>query len=164
MRPRFSRSAEASRYDTASRYITVALLALLAVAPPARAPLAAAPNDLDAFMRQVLARRDDNWKKLQQYILDEREKIEIRGPGHLPLWGEQREYTWYIRDGYFIRSPLKFNGVTIGEDDRLKYETNYLRRVKEREKRQAADQPPVKATDVTADKTTDKAADKTPES
>src|ERR1044072_7119134 len=31
-----------------------------------------AQTDLDAFMRQVLARRDDNWKKLQQYILDER--------------------------------------------------------------------------------------------
>jgi len=23
-------------------------------------------------MQQVLARRDDNWKKLQQYVLDER--------------------------------------------------------------------------------------------
>ena len=34
---------------------------------------AAAESDLDAFMQQVLAHRDDNWKKLQQYILDERE-------------------------------------------------------------------------------------------
>ncbi len=131
MGPR-SRSYEASRD-------IVFFLVLLAIAPAARMPAAAA-SDLDTFMRQVLAKRDDNWKKLQQYILDEREKIELRGPGHLPIWGEQREYTWYIRDGYFIRSPLKFNGVTIGEADRLKYETDYLRRVKEREKRQAGDQ------------------------
>jgi hypothetical protein len=120
-------------------------LGLLAAAAPRPA---AAPNDLDAFMRQVLARRDDNWKKLQQYILDEREKIELRGPGHVPIWGEQREYTWYVRDGYFIRSPLKFNGVTIGEADRVKYETDYLRRLKEREKRQAGNEAP----DTTSDK------------
>src|SRR5262245_55849772 len=51
------------------------------------APLVQAQSDLDAFMRQVMERRDDNWKKLQQYILDEREELDIRGPGKLPLWG-----------------------------------------------------------------------------
>ena len=56
------------------------------------APIAAAQTDLDAFMQQVLARRDDNWKKLQQYILDEREEIEVRGPGRIRLWGERRFY------------------------------------------------------------------------
>ena len=182
------RSAEASRYVAAqaSRYVAarasrdfaaaasraitfVALLALLAAAVPARAPLAAAPNDLDAFMRQVLAKRDDNWKKLQQYILDEREKIEIRGPGHLPLWGDQREYTWYVRDGYFVRSPLKFNGVTIGEDDRRKYETEFLQRVKDREKRQAGSTSTsfsvpggLNEGTKSTDKAADKAAAKTP--
>jgi len=38
-----------------------------------------AENDLDAFMKQVVARRDDNWKKLQQYVFDEREQLELRG-------------------------------------------------------------------------------------
>ena len=111
------------------------LLGLLAIVAPATAPLAA-QTDLDAFMRQVLARRDDNWKKLQQYVLDERAQIDLRGPGHLPMWGEQRDYTWYIRDGYFVRSPLKFNGVAIGEADRRKYETDFLKRLQAREKRQ----------------------------
>src|SRR4051794_9694484 len=99
--------------------------------------LGAAPaeTDLDAFMKQVVARRDDNWKKLQQYIFDEREQIELRGPGHAPLWGERREYTWYIRDGFFVRSPLKFNGVAIGESDRRSYEDSYLKRMKARDKR-----------------------------
>ena len=79
-------------------------------------PLGALPaqTDLDAFMQQVVARRDDNWKKLQQYILDEREQLELRGPTRVPIWGERRDYTWYIRDGFFVRSPVKFNGV----DDR----------------------------------------------
>ena len=107
-----------------------------------------AQNDLDEFMRQVVARRDDNWKKLQQYVLDEREQLEVRGPQRVPIWGERREYTWYIRDGLFVRSPLKFNGVTIGEDERRKFEADYLARQQRRERRardRAPDAPPEEA-------------------
>ncbi len=105
-------------------------------------------TDLDSFMREVLAKRDDNWKKLQQYILDERENIDMRGPSRSPVWGERREYTWFIRDGFFVRSPVKVNGVTIGEADRRKYEDDFLRRQQRRERRradtqgQAIDAPP----------------------
>lgn len=95
-----------------------------------------APTDeLDAFMRQVLLRRDDNWKKVQQYILDERERVEFRGPGETLLWGARREYLWYPRDGFFVRSPVRFNGVAIGDADRERYEQNFLRRVKKRDER-----------------------------
>jgi len=94
-----------------------------------------AETDLDAFMREVLARRDDNWKKLQQYVLDEREQIEVRGPSRQPIWGEQREYTWYIRDGFFVRSPIKINGVRLSETDRHKYESEFLERTKARDAR-----------------------------
>lgn len=99
--------------------------------------LAAVPaeTDLDAFMKQVVAKRDANWKKLQQYIFDEREQLDWRGPNRVSIWGERRDYTWYIRDGFFVRSPLKFNGVTIGEAERRKYEADYLKQAKERDKR-----------------------------
>ena len=101
-----------------------------------------AQTDLDALMRQVLAQRDENWKKLQQYVLDEREAIELRGPSERPIWGEHREYTWYIRNGLFVRSPVKFNGAAVSEADRRKYETDYLKRQQRREGRDAAaDQP-----------------------
>jgi hypothetical protein len=96
-----------------------------------------AENDLDAFMKQVVSRRDDNWKKLQQYVFDEREQLELRGPNRVPVWGERREYTWYIRDGFFVRSPTKFNGVTIGETERLKFEADFLRQAQERDRRAA---------------------------
>jgi hypothetical protein len=97
---------------------------------------AAAPSaELDTFMQQVLARRDDNWKKVQQYILDEQERIEFRGPAEALLWGQKREYMWYPRDGFFVRSPVRFNGVTIKESEREKYEENFLRRVKNRDER-----------------------------
>ncbi len=87
-------------------------------------------------MQKVVARRDENWKKLQQYVLDETELVQVRGPSQLPIWGDKREYTWFIKEGYFVRSPLKANGVTISERDRRKYEENYLRRAKGRDKRE----------------------------
>jgi hypothetical protein len=97
-----------------------------------------AQTDLDAFMQQVLAERDSNWKKLQQYVLDERETFDLRGPSGALLWGERRDYTWYIRDGFFVRSPLKVNGAAVGESDRLKYETDYLERARARDARAQA--------------------------
>jgi hypothetical protein len=116
-------------------------LGLLTMAVPRGAtPQIPAQNDLDAFMQRVLTRRDDNWKKLQQYILEEHEQIALGGPGHQRVWGEQREYSWFIRDGYFVRSPLKFNGVEISEGDRVKYERDYLRRVQERDRRRGRGQ------------------------
>jgi hypothetical protein len=114
--------------------ILAVVVALTTVLAPSTSSLRA-ETDLDAFMRQVLARRDDNWKKLQQYVLDEREQMELRGPNHQPIWGERREYTWYIREGFFIRSPVKFNGVEIGDAERRRYEAEYLRRSQARDAR-----------------------------
>ncbi len=111
-----------------------ALLAAAGIAALAPAGVAA-QTDLDAFMKQVVARRDDNWKKLQQYVLDERESFELRGPTRMLIWGERRDYTYYIRDGLFVRSPVKFNGVDIPEAERRKYESDYLARQQRRERR-----------------------------
>ena len=110
-------------------------LATLAVCAACSLAASPAENDLDVLMRQVVAKRDANWKKLQQYIFDEREQLDVRGTQRVPIWGERREYTWFVRDGFFIRSPVKFNGVTIGEADRRKFEASYLKQAQEREKR-----------------------------
>src|SRR5688572_32773552 len=105
-------------------------LGFLAAALPASL---IAQSDLDAFMEKVLARRDDNWKKLQQYVLEEKEGFDLTGPGGFPLWGMRREYTWFIRDGIFVRSPISADGVTLSEQDRRKAEDQWLRRQKNRE-------------------------------
>ena len=134
-----------------------ALLALLApLALPAPLALRAQGSDLDQFMARVLARRDDNWRKLQQYVLEEREQAELLGPGRVRLYGLVRDYTWYIRDGVFVRSPVKFDGVTLSEAERRKYEDEWLAREKARdetsekgEKKQSGDTDG-SATDVNA--------------
>src|SRR5215213_1960492 len=121
----------------------LALLCLGLLAHPATPSARAAPSatsgaqsELDAFMEKVLARRDDNWKKVQQYVLEEKEAFDLTGPGRFPLWGMRREYTWFIRDGIFIRSPLTADGVKLSEADRRKAEEQWLRRQKNREARE----------------------------
>ena len=70
-----------------------AVLAACLIVLPGR-PMAArqATSDLDDFMALVLKRRDENWRKLQQYILDERETADFFAPGKLRLFGMDREY------------------------------------------------------------------------
>jgi hypothetical protein len=102
-----------------------------AVAQPPRPPSPA--SELDAFMQKVLARRDVNRQTLKQYILDEAEEFEVLGPGRWPLYRTRREFTWYLRDGVHVRSPLRFNGVGVGVEARDRYEKNWL----ERERRRA---------------------------
>ena len=107
----------------------------LAAARPAQT---ARTSDLDAFMEKVLARRDENWSKLQQYVLDERERAQVVGPAGARLYGLEREYTWYIRDGAFVRSPVRFDGVTLSEAERQAYERQWIEREREREARRSA--------------------------
>jgi hypothetical protein len=121
--------------------LAILLVGCLALPPQSGARPASpgqAGNDLDEFMAQVLARRDDNWRKLQQYVLDERERAEFTGPGGFRLFGLDREYTWYIRDGIFVRSPVKFDGVTLTEADRRKAEDDWIASERSRDKGKGA--------------------------
>ena len=111
---------------------TCVSLLCLGLAAAASAPLSA-QSDLDAFMEKVLARRDDNWKKLQQYVLEEKEAFDLTGPGGLPIWGMRREYSWFIREGIFVRSPVSADGVKLSDEERRKAEDQWLRRQKNRE-------------------------------
>jgi len=123
------------------------LLALVALSLPAEviAQRAQAPddtkprNELDAFMEKVLAQREVNRQTLRQYILDEAEEFEVLGPGRFPLYRTKREFTWYLRDGVHVRSPLRFDGVKVTDEERDRYEKKWLsrelNRQEEREKR-----------------------------
>jgi hypothetical protein len=77
--------------------------------------------------------------------LDEREQIDVRAPNDTVLFGDQREYTWYIRDGIFLRSPVRANGVTVPEGERRKYEQQWLEREKRRERAAARGAQPAEA-------------------
>jgi hypothetical protein len=86
-------------------------------------------------MARVLARRDDNWKRLQQYTLREENTFRLVGPGSVPLFGSRRTYAWFPREGFFIRSPIEVDGVTIGESERRKAADAFLEEERARERR-----------------------------
>jgi hypothetical protein len=97
----------------------------------------AAQSDLDALMGSVLLKRDANWKKLQQYVLEEREMMEVTALDGRRIYGFKREYQWFPRDGFFIKSPLTADGVKIGDEERRRKEALWLAREQFREKRRA---------------------------
>jgi len=115
--------------------LSAAILSLTAALPAGQG----GATDLDQLMERVLARRDENWKALQQYILDERETFDLTGPGGARLYGFRRDYTWFQRDGVFIRSPLRADGVTLSEEQRRKAESDWLHREKGRERRRRSE-------------------------
>ena len=97
------------------------LFAIIAQAAPP------APTDLDRFMALALQRRDVDRQTLSDYVLDEVESFEVLGPGKVPYARMKREYTWYVRDGIHVRSPLKYDGVPIPEADRRAYEDRWIK-------------------------------------
>ncbi len=112
--------------------------------PDVPAPLVATAGvqtEIDAFMEKVLARRETNWIELQDYVLDEKESLDVRGPGGVVLEGFHREFTWYVRDQILVRSPVRYDGVTIGEAERVEYERTWLRREQRREEKRREEDP-----------------------
>ena len=83
-------------------------------------------NELDRFMEQVLARRDKNRVARQQYVFDETERFTVTGYDGEVYNAYTREYVWYRRDGVFVRSPVRIDGVAPSEADWRRYETDWL--------------------------------------
>lgn len=117
----------------------VAIAALLAVGPAllAQKTGGAPDNELDAFMAKALERRSLNARTLNDYVLDEVETFDVIGPGQLRLYRSKREYMWYVREGIHVRSPVKYDGVSIADHERRAYEDRWFGRQKQRLKRRA---------------------------
>ena len=117
--------------STARQILTIAALA--SVAPAGIG--AQEENELDRFMARVLERQGQNVARGLQYVLDERAEVRLAGPDRELL--VQGDYTWYARDGVFVRSPVRVDGVTIGAEERRAYEAEWLERERQRRTRRA---------------------------
>ena len=97
-------------------------------------------SDIDAFMEKVLAQRGANWEQYYEYFCKERAELEIVGslPG-VPLSGFRREFLWFVRDGYVVRSPISVDGVAISAEEREREENKWIERVKKRERERSPD-------------------------
>jgi hypothetical protein len=138
------------------RVLVLLVLAMAAICPlglSAQVPAAKPPaptTDLDRLMVAALLRRDIDRKTLSDYVLDEVESFEVLGPGRIPFARMRYEFTWYVRDGIHVRSPVKVNGVPMGETERRAYENRWVRseesrrkfRTEREAKREQAGKPP----------------------
>lgn len=127
-------------YPVGPRRPIPALLVILAAAVALGAVVGAqAPakdqTDLDRLMAAALKNRDDSWLRLHDYVLDERESMEVIGGDRIALHGFRREYSWSVREGYLVRRPVRANGVALSKEEQVRYEDEWLQEEKDREKR-----------------------------
>jgi len=108
------------------QFLLIPLVLLCSGTAPAQTAAKPAATNLDALMARALQRREIDRKTLGDYILDEVETFEVLGPGGAPLTRLRREYSWFVRDGIHVRSPVKYEGVPIPEADRRAYEEKWI--------------------------------------
>jgi len=105
-------------------------------------PAAQAPSDLDQLVERALARRDSHWKTLPQLVLEERDDLEMLGPSGARLFAQRSDFTWFPRDGVFVRSPLRINGRAVTEAQRQIEEADFIARERRRDERRRATASP----------------------
>ena len=92
-------------------------------------------QDIDVFMKEVIEKRKTDWDTLYNYVFREREVFRFSGKlEEAAIESFEREWTWYVRDGYLVRSPVSFNGVSVPQDEREKYELDWIKKAKSRKK------------------------------
>jgi hypothetical protein len=89
-----------------------------------------AVNDLDAFMAKVLKKRAIDMDRLRDYICSEKEEFEIKGENIAALESFRREYIWFVRDGYLVRSPVRINGVKVSAEEQKAGEDEWVKNEK----------------------------------
>ena len=102
-----------------------AFVCAAAAAGPGAAQEGGEQSDVDRLMRQVLARGDANRIARRRYVFNEVERFAVTGPGGEAYRSFVREYVWYERDGVFVRSPVRIDGVAVGEADWRRYEASW---------------------------------------
>ena len=98
-------------------------------------PAARAGNEIDRLVQAVFDNRHaGEWRRLGDFVLRETLAVAIETTSDSPLAGfrRMREYEWYVRDGWAIRSPVRVDGVAIGEARRHGYEQDWLREERRR--------------------------------
>ena len=117
--------------------LAVALAALVASGPRADGPTTLRQqqldDDIDAFMKKVLERREINWGELYNYVFREAERLLIGGLEIAALESFERDYTWYVRDGYLVRSPWKVDGIEVSDAEREEEELDWIENIKQGE-------------------------------
>jgi len=118
-------------YFMIGKFISAFLALAFIIGNPLISPAAAQENELteiDAFMEEVLKRREVNWSDSQSYVFQETETLEIQGLNIPAIESFKREYVWIVRDGELVRSPVRANGVAVSRREQEEYERKWKKK------------------------------------
>lgn len=119
-----------------SAVLCVVLVTLISTASAQERSL----DDIDAFMEKVLLKRSVNWDNFYDYSCRELEEFSIEGSLQTAaIQGFRKEYLWFVRDGYFLRSPLSVDGVAVSDGARARAEKKWVERLEKRESERGPD-------------------------
>ena len=93
-------------------------------------PAAPARNEIDRLVQDAFAgRHAGDWRRLGDFLLRETLAVAVEARPGSPLAGfrRTREYEWYVREGWAVRSPVSVDGVAVGEARRRRYERDWRR-------------------------------------
>jgi len=117
-----------------------ALLLSLAMAAATQLPTDGRLDDVDAFMEKVLEQRDVNWNDFYNFFCTETAELRIDGSIEgAPMQGFRRQFLWFVRDGYLVRSPVSVDGVQVSAEDKKKSEDEWIERLEKRERERGPD-------------------------
>ena len=93
-------------------------------------------TEIDAFMRKALETRARDWDRRYDYVFRETEELRIQGDiGDAPFAGFTREWAWYVKDGYLVRSPISVDGMPVSEEKRLRAEEGWIKGLKKQRRK-----------------------------
>ena len=94
-----------------------------------------AMNDLDEFMAKVMQKRWADAENLREYVFNEREALNVEIDTKIASqWSYRREYLWFVRDDYLVRSPVLIDGVKVSAKEKSAAEEEWINGQKRREK------------------------------
>ena len=100
--------------------------------PPTANPIL---NDLDEFMEKVMYKRQTDAENLRDYVFGEREVLDVRdGSKIAALVSYRREYVWFVRDDYLVRSPVRIDGVKVSTEEQTKAEEEWIKNQQQKRK------------------------------
>lgn len=87
---------------------------------------------LDAYMRAAIEDATAEVQAIRSYRFREVETLRLLTVREVaPLQAMRKEFVWFPRDGYLIRSPVSVNGVEVSEEARAKAEAEWIESVDE---------------------------------
>lgn len=114
-------------------FFAILLITNTSVGQNEQPPANSAMSDLDEFMEKVMQKRTADAENLHDYVFSEKETLEVKvGTKIAAQWSYRREYLWFVRGDYLVRSPVLIDGVKVSDKEKSAAEDEWINGQKSR--------------------------------